>query len=99
MHPADEFDAFKALIESGMPAADVAARFTPTPGNYFGSISKAAIIDVLREIKGDVAPAWNGMKKTELAALAERATRGTRWLPAIFRLPALRQGETSEAKH
>jgi ParB family transcriptional regulator, chromosome partitioning protein len=27
MHPADEFDAFKVLIESGMPPADVAARF------------------------------------------------------------------------
>lgn len=30
MHPADEFDAFKALIESGMPPADVAARFGVT---------------------------------------------------------------------
>jgi len=26
MHPADEFDAFKALIDKGMPTADVAAR-------------------------------------------------------------------------
>ena len=26
MHPADEFDAFKALIDKGMPPADVAAR-------------------------------------------------------------------------
>jgi ParB family transcriptional regulator, chromosome partitioning protein len=30
MHPADEFDAFKALIESGVPVADVAARFGVT---------------------------------------------------------------------
>src|SRR5580698_6830943 len=30
MHPADEFDAFKGLIESGMPVADVAARFGVT---------------------------------------------------------------------
>jgi ParB family transcriptional regulator, chromosome partitioning protein len=30
MHPADEFEAFKALIESGMPPADVAARFGVT---------------------------------------------------------------------
>jgi ParB family chromosome partitioning protein len=30
MHPADEFDAFRALIESGMPPADVAARFGVT---------------------------------------------------------------------
>jgi ParB family chromosome partitioning protein len=32
MHPADEFDALRALIEGGMPAADVAARFgAPKP--------------------------------------------------------------------
>jgi ParB family chromosome partitioning protein len=30
MHPADEFEAFAALIESGMPVADVAARFGVT---------------------------------------------------------------------
>jgi ParB family transcriptional regulator, chromosome partitioning protein len=30
MHPADEFDPFKGLIESGMPVADVAARFGVT---------------------------------------------------------------------
>src|SRR5581483_9122108 len=30
MHPADEFDAFKELIDSGVPAADVAARFGVT---------------------------------------------------------------------
>jgi ParB family chromosome partitioning protein len=30
MHPADEFDAFKALIDKGTPPADVAARFGVT---------------------------------------------------------------------
>ena len=30
MHPADEFDAFLALIESGTPPADIAARFGVT---------------------------------------------------------------------
>ncbi|HEX4771285.1 MAG TPA: ParB N-terminal domain-containing protein [Bryobacteraceae bacterium] len=30
MHPADEYDAFKALIDGGMPPADVAARFGVT---------------------------------------------------------------------
>src|SRR6202050_300316 len=32
MHPADEFDAFKALIDGGMPVADVAARLGVTEG-------------------------------------------------------------------
>jgi len=30
MHPADEFEAFLALTESGMPLADIAARFGVT---------------------------------------------------------------------
>lgn len=32
MHPADEFEAFRALSDKGMPAADVAARFGVTEG-------------------------------------------------------------------
>lgn len=67
---------------------DMAAWFTPTAGNYFSSIGEAAIIETLREIKGDVAPAWSGMKKTELAALAEREVRGTGWLPPLLRVPS-----------
>lgn len=31
MHPADQFEAFKALVESGLPIEDVAARFGVTP--------------------------------------------------------------------
>ena len=30
MHPADEFEAFKELVEKGIPVADVAARFGVT---------------------------------------------------------------------
>ena len=47
MHPADEFEAFKELVEKGIPVADVAARFgvTPnrrlaTPGLNPGSVAK-----------------------------------------------------------
>ncbi|MCE7949617.1 MAG: ParB/RepB/Spo0J family partition protein [Xanthomonadales bacterium PRO7] len=31
MHPADQFEAFKALVDDGMPIEDVAARFGVTP--------------------------------------------------------------------
>jgi len=31
MHPADQFEAFKALVEEGLPVEDVAARFGVTP--------------------------------------------------------------------
>ncbi len=66
---------------------DMAARFTPTAENYFSRVSKATIIEALREIKGAVAPAWSGMKKSELASLAEREITGTGWLPAMLRAP------------
>ncbi len=67
---------------------DMADWFTPTAENYFGRISKASILDALREIKGDVAPAWHKMKKGDLAALAERSIVGTRWLPELLRVEA-----------
>jgi ParB family chromosome partitioning protein len=60
--------------------------FTPTADDYFAKISKAQIIDALREIKGSVPPAWSGMKKSELAAVAERETAGKRWLPEPLRI-------------
>lgn len=85
-HPDDDRMTHAALLAATLKL-DVTAWITPTAGNYFGNISKAAIIDVLREIKGDVAPAWSGMKKTELAAIAEREVRGTGWLPTLLRAP------------
>jgi ParB family chromosome partitioning protein len=66
---------------------DIAAWFTPSAENYFGRISKAAIVAALKDIKGDVAPAWTGMKKSELAALAERESAGRRWLPELLHAP------------
>jgi len=65
---------------------DMAAWFTPTSANYFGRASKATIIGDLEEIKGGVAPAWNAMKKTELASLAEREAVKVRWIPPMLRV-------------
>ena len=67
---------------------DMTQWFTPTAANYFGKIGKAQVIDSLREAKGSVAPAWNAMKKSELAALAERQIAGTGWLPEPLRAQA-----------
>jgi ParB family chromosome partitioning protein len=66
---------------------DMATWFTPTTTNYFGKVSKATILEALREVEGDVAPAWNGMKKSELVPLAERQIAGTGWLPVPLRAP------------
>jgi len=53
------------------------------------------IVDALREMKGAEAPAWNRMKKADLAALAERETAGTGWLPEPLRDPARKTQTTS----
>lgn len=65
---------------------DMKAWFTPTAANYFGRIAKPQILDALREAKGTPpAPAWEKLKKTDLAALAEREVSGTGWLPSLLR--------------
>ncbi len=63
----------------------MAAWFTPTAANY--KVSKAQIVEALREVKRAIAPAWSDMKKADLAALAEREIAGSGWLPEPLRAP------------
>ena len=74
---------------------DMTAWFAPTAENYFGKVSKAQIIDALREVKGAVAPAWSDMKKVDLAALAEREIAGTGWLPEPLRPVAIASAQAA----
>ncbi len=68
---------------------DMAVWFKPTAENYFGRVSKPAILDALKEAKGGpVAPAWEKAKKGDLAAIAEREIAGTGWLPVPLRIAA-----------
>jgi ParB family chromosome partitioning protein len=76
---------------------DMAAWFTPNAANYFTRVSKAEIIEALREVKGSVAPAWPKMKKAELAILAERTVAETAWLPEILRAPVPECEQLAEA--
>lgn len=65
---------------------DMAAWYRPTARRYFGRINKALILSDLRDAKGvPPAPAWAKMKKAELAALAERETASSGWLPEPLR--------------
>jgi ParB family chromosome partitioning protein len=85
----------QAKTVAGLLNLDMAAWFTPTSANYFGRASKATIIGNLEEIKGGVAPAWNAMKKTELASLAEREAARVRWIPPMLRVqPSLPEPES-----
>ncbi len=65
---------------------DMKAWFTPTAENYFSRISKPQILAAMLDAKGTPpAPAWEKLKKPELAAVAERETSGTGWLPLPLR--------------
>jgi ParB family chromosome partitioning protein len=65
---------------------DMAAWFTPDAANYFSRVSKPQILDALKEGRNQPpAPAWEKLKKAELAALAERELAGKGWLPEVLR--------------
>jgi ParB family chromosome partitioning protein len=65
---------------------DMKAWFTPTADNYFSRVGKPQILDALTAArKQPPAPAWEKLKKAELAALAEREIAGTGWLPELLR--------------
>lgn len=67
---------------------DMTSWFRPTAENYFGRVSKASIIEALKEARGTVAPAWEKAKKSDLAAIAEREIADTGWLPAPLKRAA-----------
>jgi ParB family transcriptional regulator, chromosome partitioning protein len=65
---------------------DMKAWFTPNAEGYFSRVSKPQILDALTAARNQPpAPAWDKLKKAELAALAEREVAGTGWLPDILR--------------
>ena len=65
---------------------DMKAWFTPDAANYFSRVSKPQILDAIREAKGQPpAPAWEKLKKAELAQEAERQIAGSGWLPELLR--------------
>jgi ParB family chromosome partitioning protein len=80
------------LVHAGQLAHAVAlemrAWFTPTAENYFSRVSKQHIFQALVEARGTPpAPAWEQLKKPELAARAEREIAPTGWLPKVLRQP------------
>jgi ParB family transcriptional regulator, chromosome partitioning protein len=67
-------------------ALDMKAWFTPTAENYFSRISKPQTLEALREANGQPpAPAWEKLKKADLATVAESEISGTGWLPSPLR--------------
>lgn len=71
-------------LEFGM----VAAGWTPTVDNYLGRVTKAHILQAVREAKGDqAAQLIDHLKKPDMAREAARLLEGSGWLPEVLRLP------------
>jgi ParB family chromosome partitioning protein len=66
----------------------VAAGWTPTADNYLGRVSKARILDAVREAKGEPSVELIAhLKKAEMATEATRLLEGIGWLPEPLRTP------------
>jgi len=78
----------------------VAAGWEPTVDNYLGRVTKARIVQAVREARGeDSAQLIDHMKKDLMAREAARLLEGSHWLPEPLRLdddePAADAGETA----
>ena len=77
----------------------VAAGWAPTVENYLGRVTKARILEAVREAKGDASVQLiEHLKKPDMAKEAERLLAGCGWLPEPLRMPdAEAEAETQPA--
>lgn len=68
---------------------DMAEYWTPTVGSYLGRVTKARIVEAVREGVSDRdAESLANFKKAEMANHAERLLADKRWVPAVLQTPA-----------
>lgn len=67
---------------------DMVRWWTPTAAGYFAQVPKLKIIEAVKCFSPDDAHQLDVMKKTELAATAERLAAGKNWLPDMLRKAA-----------
>jgi ParB family chromosome partitioning protein len=75
-----------------------AAGLSPTVDNYFGRVTKARILQAVREAKGETAAQLiEHLKKGEMADRAQELLTGSGWLPEPLRTPGRPSSATSPA--
>jgi ParB family chromosome partitioning protein len=74
------------------------AGWRPTAASYLGRVTKAQILEGVREAKGEqAAQLIEDLKKAEMAREAERLLDGTGWLPEPLRLRAANAWQAPDA--
>jgi ParB family chromosome partitioning protein len=72
----------------------------PTVDNYLGRVTKARILEAVREAKGeDAAKRIDHLKKGDMAMEAERLLAGTGWLPEPLRTSGVSPKADEPAEH
>jgi len=65
---------------------DMTAFWRPTVQSYFGRVTKNHITDAVREaVSGEAADRMSGLKKPDMAAMAQEQMATTKWLPGLLR--------------
>ncbi len=73
-----------------------AAGWSPTVENYLGRVTKARILEAVREVKGEQATQLiDRLKKGEMAERAQELLAGSGWLPEPLRTPGAATTVTS----
>jgi ParB family chromosome partitioning protein len=91
----------RALITADRLASAVSLDMTgywrPTVRTYLGRITKAQILEAVREgIGAEAAERMTDMKKVEMAEAAEQLLAATGWLPPLLRTPGARPEKAAD---
>lgn len=80
---------------AGTVGLDMAkAGWTVTADTYLGRVTKARILEAVRDAKGDdPADRITGLKKPEMVTAAEELMAGSGWLPEVLRTSPLLQDD------
>ncbi|OSI73808.1 hypothetical protein BSZ21_06360 [Bradyrhizobium canariense] len=66
----------------------MAAHWQPTAVNYLGQVTKAVIVEAVRQgVSEEAAAQLADLKKPAMAEAAERLLADKGWLPTVLRLP------------
>ncbi|WP_316159375.1 ParB/RepB/Spo0J family partition protein [Bradyrhizobium sp. SZCCHNRI3042] len=76
---------------------DMTGYWRPTARSYLGRVTKARILDAVREgVNTEAAERITDMKKRDMADAAEQLLTATGWLPALLRTPKSDQERAGE---
>ena len=79
-------------------ALDMSGYWRPTVRTYLGRVTKARIIEAVREaVSAEAADRVADMKKPDMAEAAEQLLATTNWLPALMRLPQAAQQDVTQS--